>query len=748
MSEELVRQIYRDSEKGLLCAASAIQHVSDPEGEDYIVASQSAIRRINRAFGHAMSLFLQSHGRAPDDSLNSRIHQLRRSRNCPLDRSQIRALLDNNALRNQLVHRTPRRVEAYEVQRAAHVLYAALPHLVPREPWSDLLGKAWIDYTRQLGRWGIAESEPHNLPRPDYTEFIGRTEEISRVRDAFEHDRHWVISIDGIGGVGKSALALHIAYGMASEIRRGICPWKYIVWVSAKSDRLPATATGIQSQEPGFKVLEDLFDEILLVSGFLEYVDRDVSEKQEMVHLVLESHPLLLFIDNFETVTDESVLGFVDDLPGASLTPGHKVVVTSRHRTFGRPVRLKGLAKWEAEKLITKTADFFDVRERFADKRTLSRVIEDTGSLPLALRWVVGQVSLGRSVGEVLEKTRQRASDIHDFCFEATVDELDGGQLKLLYVLSQLEGPADAETVANISGFPLEEVRPGLETLLKYSLVSPIVEEVWETDLYKLLPLTATYCAGLGRRWPEYSREVAERAGVESEHQRAKAVANGIYKRYHAFTHDERLAVVAANEARIEYSQKKDPDRALQMLDDAERLGPMLAYPHLIRAEILVEEERYDEARDYFSQAKDRDPQNLQVLKSWGALELSTGGYPDAVSLFEEACELSPSDVSLRLSLAVGFMRYAQLAHVRGNKSQRNSLLRDALRHARAATLDSAKTGSEKAHNIDCYEVQIEIYQKQDRPELALRACREGLGVDPDSFTLKSLELSVRSSLE
>jgi hypothetical protein len=287
IDKELLKQVYRDAQEGLSSAATAMQYVSDMDREDYIRASQGAIRTINRAFGHSMTLFLQSDKKVPDESQHERIHQVRRAHNCPLDQSQINALFDTNRLRNQLVHESPPTVQPYQVQAAAQVLYAVLPLLVPSESWSDLLERDWTKYGRQLSRWGIRESEPHNLPRPDYNKFIGRHEEISRVHDAFEHPRHWLISIDGIGGVGKSALALHIAYEMAEQIERGICGWKYIVWVSAKTDRLPAIARGIEPQKPGFRVLEDLFDEILLVSGYPDYLDRKLSDKREMVHLVL-----------------------------------------------------------------------------------------------------------------------------------------------------------------------------------------------------------------------------------------------------------------------------------------------------------------------------------------------------------------------------------------------------------------------------------------------------------------------------
>jgi tetratricopeptide (TPR) repeat protein len=49
----------------------------------------------------------------------------------------------------------------------------------------------------------------HNLPQPDYGTFVGREQEQAQIHRLLSPEsRHFLVTIDGIGGIGKSALAL------------------------------------------------------------------------------------------------------------------------------------------------------------------------------------------------------------------------------------------------------------------------------------------------------------------------------------------------------------------------------------------------------------------------------------------------------------------------------------------------------------------------------------------------------------
>jgi hypothetical protein len=95
----------------------------------------------------------------------------------------------------------------------------------------------------------LNEAMPHhNLPPRDYERFVGRQKELEDIRRLllpYPKSRHHLVTIDRIGGIGKSALALETAY-LARE-RYAALPeperFEAIVWVSAKRTYLTAVRT-------------------------------------------------------------------------------------------------------------------------------------------------------------------------------------------------------------------------------------------------------------------------------------------------------------------------------------------------------------------------------------------------------------------------------------------------------------------------------------------------------------------------
>lgn len=115
---------------------------------------------------------------------------------------------------------------------------------------ADVVGRDKIVHidTYYAGGEAARESKPriyHNLPQPDYVRFVGRETELTKLHTLLSPDnRTWVIVIDGIGGIGKSSLALEVAHDYLNrfvELPERQC-FKAIIWTSAKA--LTLTADG------------------------------------------------------------------------------------------------------------------------------------------------------------------------------------------------------------------------------------------------------------------------------------------------------------------------------------------------------------------------------------------------------------------------------------------------------------------------------------------------------------------------
>lgn len=105
----------------------------------------------------------------------------------------------------------------------------------------------------------------HNLPQPDYGQFIGREKELSQVNRIllpYPQSQHSLVTIDGIGGVGKSALALEVAYRYLQNYESNPEPerFKAIVWTSAKQSVV--TAEDIKARGQSLRTLNDIYTAI------------------------------------------------------------------------------------------------------------------------------------------------------------------------------------------------------------------------------------------------------------------------------------------------------------------------------------------------------------------------------------------------------------------------------------------------------------------------------------------------------
>lgn len=327
----------------------------------------------------------------------------------------------------------------------------------------------------------------HNLPQPDYGRFVGREAEMSqvvRILRPYPHSQHALVTIDGIGGIGKSALALEVAHRYLRNFDR-IPPeerFEAIIWASAKQTVL--TAEGIATRPQALRTLDDIYTAIAVALQHEEIAEARPEEQAEIVRRALTRQRTLLLVDNLETVDDEAVLAFLRELPAPT-----KAIVTTRHRLdVAYPVRLVGMIWADAQKLIAHECEKKGVTLTADEAR---RLYDRTGGVPLALAWSVAQMGLGYQVEAVLARLSQPTSDIARFCFEGAVERIRGKPAhRLLLALSVFAKDGSRDALGFVANTPELDRDEGLVELEKLSLVNKQGNRFW------LLPLTKTFAAG------------------------------------------------------------------------------------------------------------------------------------------------------------------------------------------------------------------------------------------------------------
>jgi len=361
-----------------------------------------------------------------------------------------------------------------------------------------------------LSTIGIAFSELckepyHNLPQPDYGHFVGRDLELAelhRLLRPYPGSVHSVITIAGIGGVGKSTLALETAHRYLREYHQ--LPenerFDVIIWFSAKETVL--TVNGIRPRPGALRTLNDLYTTISVTQDRQD-ITRARSEVQQdaLVRRILQQHRALLILDNLETVDDERLMAFLREPPAPT-----KVIVTTRHWVeVAYPVRLMGMSRDDGLNLIAQECKKRDVG---LDNDQAERLYELAGGLPLAIVWSLAQMSFGYSIKAVLQRLEQQGSDIARYCFEGSVALIRGTNAhKLLMALALFATHASRDALGEVAGLGEDELGrdEGLAQLEKLSLVNR------SGGRFTMLALTRSFAQRELDNHPSFKRHATER---------------------------------------------------------------------------------------------------------------------------------------------------------------------------------------------------------------------------------------------
>ena len=492
----------------------------------------------------------------------------------------------------------------------------------------------------------VTSNIPHNVPTPDYEfegGYVGREDDIKKVTSLLEGNLHRVITITGAGGVGKTALALRV---IQKYLRNSKSKFDGIVWLSAKETKL--TYLGIEDVEPTVRSYEELLDTIIDVMGY-GALESTVEQKEIDINDLFDIHrSILIVIDNLETIRDERIINFILDVH-----PSTKLLITSRTGLgqVERRYELKQLKEKEAIVLFRLVAQ---------DKRlnNLLELSDDTIKVydkkitcyPLAIKWVIGQVAIGKDINIVSNLINETTSDISKFCFDQIYNALSESSKKILCVLSMFDEPPPSGVLNYMLNTSSENFEDSIRELILVSLVIPEQYKTEQSEIlskYAMLSLTRGYVRQQLDKVSVLKRDIAERLqtvqATLEEAERAKKQYRFSLSNLGASTEEEKVAAMLATTAHQKYQGGRYID-AVEDYKRANKIAPRFSSVYRNWAVMESQEGHSIEAEQLIKKASQLSPHDPQIWLIWGNIKLKEDKVKDALPKYEEAFRLSPAD--------------------------------------------------------------------------------------------------------
>ncbi|WP_413542666.1 cold shock domain-containing protein [Citricoccus nitrophenolicus] len=354
----------------------------------------------------------------------------------------------------------------------------------------------------------------HNLPLADYddTGLIGRSKEVSEIVALLKRGREPVITITGEGGIGKTALALEVAYRLVDDQE---LPFEAVLWTSLKYEKL--TAFGVKQISGAARDIVGAVQPAgsLLEAGFSGSIE-DLAE-------LLSGFKVLLVLDNLETISGDEFRSLYDALPD-DVT----YLITSRIGVgeYERRYSLEALSDIDSLQLFNQF-----VRSRRIsgldrlNKEVRIKVVQALRHSPLAIKWFALAVEAGNDPVSLI----RRQDDLLEFCVRSVYDDLSRPAREVLVALDVLARPLTSDELVVLLDRPVDEVSLGVQELIRGSLVRRQSASSEDEFLFQIV-LTETATQFLGRRIKPDQKlqrqlEVRDREFREVQEKRASDMA-------------------------------------------------------------------------------------------------------------------------------------------------------------------------------------------------------------------------------
>ena len=336
---------------------------------------------------------------------------------------------------------------------------------------ADLAAVIW-DQELEARRMQVQRLEPRLEP-PTYTRLFGIEDSLAKARTALQlPSEPWILSLEGMGGIGKTALADALAREAAAGTR-----FRDIAWVSLRQALFALSSAVATRNDAADATLTGLLNNLIRQFGLSDLQRQSTAEQSTGVRQYLKSMPCLVVIDNLETMAAyPALISYLQEAMAPS-----KFILTSRTSLQGESgihiLKLMGLSLEDTLALVRHEATLQGLPQlAHASDAELGPIHEVTGGNPLATKLVIGQTHTF-PLNQVLDRLRHsdaRADEeILSFIHADAWHTLDSHSRQLLIAMVITgDGGGRIEQIAAAAGLDLGVAATALHRLVSLSLVS------------------------------------------------------------------------------------------------------------------------------------------------------------------------------------------------------------------------------------------------------------------------------------
>ncbi len=327
-----------------------------------------------------------------------------------------------------------------------------------------------------------------HVPKADYVTLVGVQEQLQYVVDSLQEDGVLFVSLEGLGGIGKTALAHAVVHTLAQMQKV-----QDIAWVSAQQERLVGFGQ-LQPVRNAVRSPDGVITQLAQQLGQPQVTGMSTEEKLERLRKILPYTPYLVVVDNLETM--EEVTALVPML--APLAGKTRFLLTSRWGlepyAYVRRVRLRPLSLDDSYRLLRDELK----RHRHAPLPTraqMEQLYAVVGGLPLALKLVAAQMTvipLEQVIAGLAQATLHTSRSLYHYIYRRTWELLSDSGRRVLMAMTLVSVQGErASWIAKMSMLSPSRFYEGVLELHRYSLLELAGYD--EEPRYRLHRLTQTF---------------------------------------------------------------------------------------------------------------------------------------------------------------------------------------------------------------------------------------------------------------